>query len=515
MGISRNAYLWYVCMVASATMILYGYDSSTFNAVQGSANWKEYFHDPDPNVIGSVNTAYTVGGIISGVFFSAPIANRWGRKSAIMVGCIIVIVATFISTFTPRNIGGYIGGRALVGIGQGIALPAGLVYISELTPSGTRGTIMSFWQMNFSVGSFMAYWINYGCTKNTKGLGNWDWKTVMLCQLIAPTFIIANIWACPESPRWYIQKDRTDDAVKSLQRIREDANQIDMELQEIRQAIAFEQESISGSYKPLWTDKTVRHRLLLAIALNVGQQLTGQGSLNNYSTIIYKQVFSDNSTIQLINALNGTFGILFTLNATWTVDRFGRRFLLLVGAVGMAVCMVTAATVVTETPTYAKGAKSRPVGISTVFLMFLFAFFCTQSQTILGATVWIWTSEIFSMNVRVQAVAMAAQSQNVANAILQQVFPLFLKKKGFYAMYMFFAINILLFVFVWFCIPETKGKTLETMDTLFGGENHVDKGAEIIDDDKKIRDIEENIEMVQPVQTTKGVENRTSPEAND
>lgn len=82
-------------------------------------------------------------------------------------------------------------------------------------------------------------------------------------------------------------------------------------------------------------------------------------------------------------------------------------------------------------------------------------------------------------------------------------------------MYMFFAINILLFVFVWFCIPETKGKTLETMDTLFGGENHVDKGAEIIDDDKKIRDIEENIEMVQPVQTTKGVENRTSPEAND
>lgn len=110
--------------------------------------------------------------------------------------------------------------------------------------------------------------------------------------------------------------------------------------------------------------------------MNVGQQLTGQGSLNNYSTIIYKKVFDDNSQIQLINALNGTFGILFTLNATWTVDRFGRRFLFLVGAVGMAICMVTAAAVVTSTPTFENGRKSQQVGIVTVFLMFFFAFFC-------------------------------------------------------------------------------------------------------------------------------------------
>lgn len=110
--------------------------------------------------------------------------------------------------------------------------------------------------------------------------------------------------------------------------------------------------------------------------MNIGQQLTGQGSLNNYSTIIYEKVFTSNSTIQLINALNGTFGIIFTLNATWTVDRFGRRFLLIVGAFGMALCMIIAAAVVTETPDLQGGAKSRPVGIATVFLMFLFAFFC-------------------------------------------------------------------------------------------------------------------------------------------
>jgi MFS family permease len=215
---------------------------------------------------------------------------------------------------------------------------------------------------------------------------------------------------------------------------------------------------------------------VLAVLLNIGQQLSGQGSLNNYSTIIYQKVFSSNSTIQLINALNGTFGIIFTLNATWTVDRYGRRFLLLVGAVGMAASMITAAAVVTLTPGGSDGEKSRPVGIATVFLMFLFAFFFKPSW---GATVWIWTNEIFSMNVRNQAIAISAQSQNVANAVLQQIFPLFLAKEGFYAMYMFGAINVVLFLYVWFWIVETKNAPLEEIDQLFGGNSHLEDSIEM------------------------------------
>jgi len=81
----------------------------------------------------------------TGFFFSAPISDRWGRKVAIMVGCVIVIIATFVSTFSPRNMGGLIAGRAIVGMGQGIALPAGPTYISEIAPAESRGKIMSFW----------------------------------------------------------------------------------------------------------------------------------------------------------------------------------------------------------------------------------------------------------------------------------------------------------------------------------------------------------------------------------
>lgn len=97
-----------------------------------------------------------------------------------------------------------------------------------------------------------------------------------------------------------------------------------------------------------------------------------------------------------------------------------------------------------------------------------------------GATVWIWSSEIFSMNVRAQAMGMASQSQNVANAIFQQFFPIFLKNDGFYAFYFFAGINFLLAAFVYFLVPETKKVPLEEIDALFGGANHVAKGENLI-----------------------------------
>ncbi|KFY13091.1 hypothetical protein V492_03496 [Pseudogymnoascus sp. VKM F-4246] len=473
MGVSKQTvYLWYTSMVAASCMNLYGYDAAAFNALQGSANWRQHFRDPDPNVIGSVNTAYTIGCVISGFFVSAPISNYLGRRWAMMIGCVLVIIASFLAAFSPRNIGAFIGAKALVGIGQGITLPAGPVYISEITPAKTRGAVMSFWQLFFSVGNSMGFLVALACSRNSERLGNWDWKIVMLCQIIGPAFIVSSLWACPESPRWYVQKGRTEEAVAALLRIRNSREEVDAEIEQIQLAVAFEQKNnISGSYGPLWKDPSVRARLILAILMNVGQQCTGQGSLNNYSTIIFQKVFKDNDTIQLLNALNAILGIFFTLTATVTIDRFGRRFLLLVGALGMSTCMLIVAILVTETPDLGDGLRSQPVAIATVFVMFLFGFFFKPSW---GATVWVWTSEIFSMNVRSQAVAMSTQAQNVANAVLLQLFPLFLANEGFYAMYMFFAMNLVLAFFVYFFIPETKGKTLESMDILFGGANHAE-----------------------------------------
>ncbi|RAH76491.1 general substrate transporter [Aspergillus japonicus CBS 114.51] len=482
---SKRAYNWFISLVAAACMVLYGYDASVYNSVQGSDNWTAYFHNPDNNMIGAVNTAYTVGAIFGGFFLGGPIADYLGRKIGMATGCVLVIAATFMQCWSPRgSIACFLAGRCIIGIGQGIALTAGPIYIGELAPPEIRGKIMTFWQMFYSVGSFICFWINYGCTKHSESLGEWDWKLVVIFQLLVPVIILAILPTIPGSPRWYVQrKDDIEKARSALRRVRETDEEVEEELLKIREALEYEKEAISSNYSALWKDKSLRKRMGLALVINAGQQITGQGTLNTYSTKIYEKVFTSASKIALINALNATFGILFTLNAVWVIDRFGRKFLLIVGGIGMGICMIIVSAVETETPSPG-GAKTESVGISIVFLLFLFIFFYKPSW---GATVWIWTSEVFSMNVRAQAVGMASQTQNVANAIVQQFFPTFLNNCGFYAFYMFAGINFLLALFVWFFIPETKQVPLEEIDALFGGANHVTQGEDLFAHEKSMR----------------------------
>ena len=113
----------YISAVAAACMVLYGYDASVYNAVQGSKHWIAWFNNPDPNMIGAVNTAYTVGAIVGGFFFGGPIADFFGRKIGMATGCVLVIIATFMQAFAPRNsLGCFLAGRCIIGVGQGIAL---------------------------------------------------------------------------------------------------------------------------------------------------------------------------------------------------------------------------------------------------------------------------------------------------------------------------------------------------------------------------------------------------------
>ncbi|TEA21320.1 Quinate permease [Colletotrichum sidae] len=478
----KRVYNWYISLMAAMCMVLYGYDASVFNSLQGSKNWLAWVDvdlKKDTQLIGLVNTAYTIGAIVAGFFLGGPIADYLGRRWGMAIGCFVTIIATIMQTFTPHHkLSVFIAGRVIIGLGQGMALTAGPVYIGEVAPSQIRGHIMACWQMFYSVGSFLAYWINYACSKHRDTLGEWDWRMVVIFQMLVPIIIIIGLPFQPESPRWYIKKRGDVDAARAaLMRIRDTEQEVEEELLTIREAIEYEKEAISGNYSALFKDPSVRKRLILAMILNVGQQLTGQGTLNSYSTAIYKKVWPSDDTINLINALNATMGILFTLNAMWTADRFGRRWLFIVGAAGMAVCMLIVPIVGLKTPSLPGGTKTEPVGIAIVFLLFLFTFFYKPSW---GATTWMYTSEIFSVNVRAQAVGMCSQMQNVANTIFQQFFPTFLANEGLNCLFFFMGMNIILGVFVYYFIPETKQVALEEVDVLFGGANHIEKGGQMM-----------------------------------
>lgn len=151
---------------------------------------------------------------------------------------------------------------------------------------------MTFWQLFYSVGAFIAYWINYACGLHREELGEWDWRMVVIFQILIPIIVIILLPFQPESPRWLIKKGRLDDARDALRRIRDTEEEVEEEVLAILAAIEYEKEAISSGYTALFKDPSIRKRLYLAFVLNVGQQLTGQGTLNTYSTSIYKQVWT-------------------------------------------------------------------------------------------------------------------------------------------------------------------------------------------------------------------------------
>jgi MFS family permease len=183
--------------------------------------------------------------------------------------------------------------------------------------------------------------------------------------------------------------------------------------------------------------------VLVVVFINVGQQVSGSSSLNSYTTLIYKQVFSSANTIFLINALSSTFSIFFTLTCTVLVDLAGRRFILMLGAAGMGASLLVVAILGIEFPESADGARPYGVGVAVAAMFFFFNFFYKPSW---GATVWIYTSEIFSTDVRAHGVAIGAQSQSLASTILNQFFPIFLQKCGLYTFFFFVGINALLVI---------------------------------------------------------------------
>ncbi|EWY85677.1 hypothetical protein FOXG_11758 [Fusarium oxysporum f. sp. lycopersici 4287] len=486
---------WFAATAAAMVMALAGYDASTFNSIQGFETFINHFKEPgddaiQPNILGGINTAYHVGAIVSGLLISPTISKKFGRKIPIQIGTSIVLISVMIQTFAP-NIVCFIAGRVLMGLGKGISMNNGPTYIAEIAPAKIRGIMLSLWQLWYTIGAFIVYWAAYGAQRTTLDMGIWQWRIPLFVQIPIPVFIIVSIFFCPESPRWLVENDRVEDARSALTRVRND--QIDEEVADIVTAVAYEKSTTKHWDKwwaPYWTlvrEPSLLRRTLVVIFINVGQQISGSSSLNAYTTLIYKSVFKSTETIALINALSGTCSIIFTLSCTLLVDRVGRRCILMVGAAGMCISLLVVAILGMKVPESADGTRPYGMGVAVAAMFFLFIFFYKPSW---GATVWVYTSEIFSTDVRAHGVAIGAQSQSVASTILNQFFPTFLKNCGFYTFFFFVGVNALLLVGVFFFLPETKGVPLEEIDVLFGSVSHREKGEDVLEGKMKTDSLE-------------------------
>ncbi|KAI9362491.1 general substrate transporter [Zopfochytrium polystomum] len=470
----RLLYAYMVCISTSLCMFMYGYDASTFNATNTMDSWLRSFGNGvdskgkpyiTSDTVGLVGVGYSCGAIFTGFFVAPLISDRFGRRLPMFIGSIFVIGFTFLQTFSP-TFALHVLGRTGIGLGQGLMLPSGPVYMGEIAPVEIRGTMMSLWQLMYSVGAFCSYIVALAVGTHNE-LNEWQWRMVLIFQVLAPSLFMFTVWYGPESPRWLIYNSRETEARAVLSLIRADAD-IDGEMEEITAYIKEERANNPGTwavYQMLFTRPNMLKRLGMAVFINFWQQASGQSSLNSYSSKIYNKIFNNKHTTDIINVVNSICGILFTLNSTIFVDRLGRVTILVIGAIGMATCMLIVSTVgvITEGngTLYQTGT-----GIGIVSLFFVFIFFYKPSW---GATVWIYTGEIFPMTVRAQAVGIASQTQNVASVAFSYLFPVMLDAWGWKTFYVFAAYNYMTALVCYFFYPETKGISLEEMDALFDG----------------------------------------------
>ena len=462
-----------VTIVACLSYVLNGYDGSLFGSFQVMQPFLNHFGNPTPYWMGMMSTAPGIAATIY-AFFLAPLVNDYlGRRTSVFLASIVNIIGAVIQTFAP-NVGAYMAGRAISYISLAQGQNAAPLFVAEIALPKIRGRLVSFWQMFWSFGAIEASYICLG-TSYYPSLGNWMWKIPCLLQVVTPVMICSLIYICPESPRWLVSKGRIEEARQSLLRVRL-AEDVEDELNDIRGAVAYESEYAKGRYKQWFVNKSYARRLGIVFALFLGQQLGGQSALHQYSGIIYNSVFHNSKTTILLNGVNWALAVLYVLPATFFVDRLGRRPILLGGAVGQAIAMMGVATVVTQSPKE-DGHYTFAVGVAAVFFFYLYNLFYQSSW---GCTTWVVATEVFPLNVRAQGLAISCQVEGAVMTSLGLAFPIFLAHDGFYAFYFFMGINILNFIFVYFCLPETKGQSLEEMDHLFGGEDHGKAGRLIL-----------------------------------
>jgi MFS transporter, SP family, sugar:H+ symporter len=455
-----------VAAVAAIGGFLFGFDTAVINGAVGAV--QEHFN-VGPVRLGLSVSAALLGSAL-GAIIAGRLADRFGRVPTMIVAAVLFLVQSFgvglSFTIIDFSIWRFIGGVA-VGVASVIA-PA---YIAESAPAELRGRLGSFQQLAIVTGIFIALLSDFaiaaaaGSAKNTWLLGLPAWRWMFLSEVIPSLVYLVGALQIPESPRYLVSIDRLADAREVLVRII-GSGRVDAKIAEIRQTLRRER-------KPRMSDLLGGRLGLLpivwiGIGLSIFQQFVGINVIFYYSSVLWQAVgFSEKQSLE-ITVITGLTNIVTTLVAIATIDRFGRKPLLLIGSAGMVVTLGLMAFLFGTAPIengapHLQGAN----GTIALFAANIYVFFFGMSW---GPVVWVLLGEMFPNRIRAAALGVAAAAQWIANFVVSTTFPT-LKNIGLgYAYGLYALAAVLSFVFVWTLIKETRGRELETMTETMGAE---------------------------------------------
>ena len=445
-------YVVLICIIAALGGLLFGYDTGVVNGAIGPLIAK---FGLDKVMEGWVMGCALLGCAI-GVACVGALTDWLGRKKVMIIAAILFFVSA-IGTALPNDIWTLILFRTIGGLGIGTASSACPLYIAEITPARIRGRMISVNQFAIVSGILGVFFVNYFIA--LQGDETWNqnvgWRWMFGSGVLPSVVLFVLLLFVPESPRWLVKQNRPAEAEAILTRVN-GPDRARAELEEIRQAISQESGSLAQLFQP-----GMRVALFLGIALATLQQVTGINVFLYFGTEIFKRMGSETNAALLQTVIVGSVNLLFTIVAIWTVDRLGRRPLMVLGSAGMCVSLIAMGTFAY--------LQSTSLWILACILGYMACFALS-----IGPVTWVILAEIFPTKIRGRAMAIATCCLWIANYVISQTFPMmdkndWLIEKFHHAfpfwLYGFFCV-ILLLVIVRF-VPETKNKTLEEIEKMW------------------------------------------------
>jgi len=443
------AYVMLVCLVAALGGLLFGYDTGVINGAIGplkahfalDANWEGW-------ATGCALVGCAIGAAMAGV-----ISDWLGRKK-VLIFCAVLFFISAVGTAVPRDITTFIIFRIIGGLGVGAASMSSPMYIAEITPARIRGRMVSINQFAIVTGFLVVYFVNYFIALQGDEVWNqqFGWRWMFGSEALPALLLLVLLLFVPESPRWLTKQNRGDEALAILCRV-DGAEYAITELAEIKDAIAQESGSLRQLLRP-----GMKIVLVIGVVLAILQQVTGINVFLYFGTEIFKKMGSETSAALLQTVVVGTVNLTFTIIAIWTVDRLGRKPLMMIGSIGMGISLL------------AMGLSAYLQKTSIWVLLFILGYIACFALSV-GPVTWVILSEIFPTRIRGRAMAIATVCLWLANYLVSQTFPMMDENawllKTFHRAFPFWLYGIfciVLLTFVWLFVPETKGKTLEEIE---------------------------------------------------
>jgi len=455
-GSFRAAYVWLAASAGALGGLLFGYDW----VVIGGAKpfYERYFQLDSPSLEGWAMSCALIGCLV-GAISSGVLSNRFGRKKLLTLAALIFAVSS-LGTGLADHFAAFVAWRLTGGYAIGLASGISPMYIAEISPAHLRGRLVSLNQLAIVFGILLAQVVNWliarpvpaGATAHdilVSWNGQWGWRWMFAVTAVPSVLFLVSAFLVPESPRWLASKGRTQQALRVLERLggRNYAEQVMSD---------FASASESQPQRSLWRELSspgMARVLLLGVLLAVLQQWCGINVIFNYAQEIFAAAGYQVSDILFNIVVTGAVNVVFTLIALAAIDRYGRRFLLLTGLSGLVVVYSVLGTL------YRLHLQGKPM------LVLVLAAIACYAMSLAPAT-WVVIAEIFPNRIRSSAMSIAITALWTACFVLTYTFPLLNAALGAAGTFWTYAAICLAgLVFLAFRLPETRGKTLEQIET--------------------------------------------------